>query len=96
MHAENTFSKKMEVGAKLGAIIQNETARAHLIEKPAEILKGAGIRTDVTIYADTADMVHLIVPAEVDAARVAAEDESYFEQLGKLALGSCVYKELPE
>ncbi|WP_428649159.1 hypothetical protein [Roseibium sp.] len=95
MHADKTFSKELELGVRLGAIIQDEVTRTRLIERPAETLRGAGVKPDVTIYADTADMVHLIVPAEVDAERVAAEDESYFEELGKLALGSCVYKELP-
>lgn len=95
MHAHKTLNKDLEIGAKLGAMIQDTAARTQLIENPAETLDAIGVRSDMTIYADTADLVHLIIPAEVDAARVAAGDEAYFEELGKLALGSCIYKELP-
>jgi hypothetical protein len=96
MHVDKTFTKEMEIGAKLGAIIQNKDSRAQLVESPSQVLADVGVKAEVSLYADTADTVHLIIPAEVDSARVAANDETYFEELGKLALGSCVYKELPE
>ncbi|WP_434052046.1 MAG: hypothetical protein RDA78_22700 [Roseibium sp.] len=53
-------------------------------------------KSDVKIYADTADMVHLVIPADIDQAKVAAGDEAYFEELGRAALGSCYYEDLPE
>jgi hypothetical protein len=96
MLVEKTFTKEMEIGAKLGAIIQDKHTRAQFVESPSEVLADVGVKADVSLYADTADTVHLIIPAEVDETRVAANDETYFEELGKLALGSCVYKELPE
>lgn len=96
MHATKTSTKELEIGAKLGAIIQDTAAREQLIENPTEVLGGVGVKSDVTIYADSADQVHLIVPADVDLARVAAEDEAYFEELGRAALGTCVYHDLPE
>ncbi|WP_421982883.1 hypothetical protein [Roseibium sp.] len=96
MHATLTSRKEMEVGAKLGAIIQDATAREQLIESPEAVLSEIGAKSDVTIYADTADLVHLIIPAEVDQTRVAADDEAYFEELGLAALGSCYYEDLPE
>jgi len=96
MHVKTSSTKDMELGAKLGSIIQDATARENLVNNSAEVLAEVGARSDLTILADTADLVHLIVPAEVDAARVAANDESYFEELGKLALGSCYYEDLPE
>jgi hypothetical protein len=96
MHAKTTSTKEMELGAKLGSIIQDTTARENLVNNSAAVLAEVGVQSDLTIYADTADMVHLIIPATVDAARVAANDESYFEELGKLALGSCFYEDLPE
>lgn len=96
MHANTTSEKEMELGAKLGAIIQNTEARSRLIENPKDVLTGAGLKSEVTIFADTADLVHLIVPAEIDPDRVAANDEAYFEELGRAALGNCVYHDLPE
>lgn len=96
MHAKYSSASNIELGAKLGAIIQDSAARAHLVENPTEVLSEVGARSDVTILADTADQVHLIIPAEIDAARVAANDESYFEELGKLALANCYYEDVPE
>lgn len=95
MHTNNSSKSELELGAKLGAVIQDATAREQLVENPAEVLAELGVQDNLTIFADTADMVHLVIPAEVDAARVAANDESYFEELGKLALGNCFYEDLP-
>lgn len=96
MHAKTTSTTDLELGAKLGAIIQDGAAREQLIQNSAEVLADVGARTDVTLFADTADLVHLIIPAEVDAERVAAGDESYFEELGRLALANCFYEDVPE
>ncbi len=96
MHATVTSRKEMEVGAKLGAIIQDASAREQLIESPETVLNEIGAKSDVKIYADTADTVHLVIPANVDTTRLAADDEAYFEELGLAALGSCYYEDLPE
>jgi len=96
MHAKTTSTTDLELGAKLGAIIQDTTARDNLVKNSAEVLAEIGAQSDLTVFADTADLVHLIIPADVDAARVASGDESYFEELGKLALGSCMYEEMPD
>jgi len=96
MHAKSTSRNELETGAKLGAIIQNAAARNRLVESPAEVLAEIGIKTDATLFADTADLVHLVIPADIDTARVAANDESYFEELGRAALGTCFYDDLPE
>ncbi|GAB4576824.1 MAG: hypothetical protein Tsb0019_02380 [Roseibium sp.] len=96
MHAKSTSTREMEIGAKLGSIIQDAAARENLVSNSAEVLAEVGVQSDLTVYADTADQVHLIIPAHVDAARVAANDETYFEELGKLALGSCMYEEMPD
>ena len=96
MHADTTSRTELEIGAKLGAIIQNATACERLVANPAEVLAEVGIDSDAAIFADTADLVHLIIPAEIDAARVAAGDEKYFEELGKAALGNCFYEDVPE
>lgn len=96
MHVKSTTNSELKLGAKLGAMIQDSAARARLVENPVEVLAEVGARNDLTILADTADTVHLIIPADIDAARVAANDESYFEELGKAALGNCYYEDLPE
>jgi len=96
MHAKTTSASSLELGAKLGAMIQDSAARDRLIENSAEVLAEVGAKSDLTLLADTADTVHLVIPAEIDAARVAANDESYFEELGKAALGNCYYEDLPE
>ncbi|POF29286.1 hypothetical protein [Roseibium marinum] len=96
MHVQKTFDRDLEIGAKLGAIIQDSGSRTQLIENPTEVLADVGVSADIAIFADTADMVHLVVPAKVDADRIAAGDEAYFEELGKAALGNCYYEDVPE
>ena len=96
MHAKATSQNELETGAKLGAIIQNAVTRDRLVESPAEVLAEIGIKTDATFFADTADLVHLVIPADIDTARVAANDESYFEELGRAALANCYYEVVPE
>lgn len=64
MHADTTSRTELEIGAKLGAIIQNATARERLVANPAEVLAEVGINSDAAIFADTADLVHLIIPAK--------------------------------
>ncbi|WP_299470719.1 hypothetical protein [uncultured Roseibium sp.] len=96
MHAVTTSKTELELGAKLGAIIQDSDAREKLIENPADVLGGLGANSEVVIHADTADKVHLVVPAEVDLSKVQSEDDAYFEELGLAALGSCFYEDLPE
>lgn len=86
----------LELGAKLGEIIQDPAEREKFAENPEETLSTLGLATDVTVYADTADTVHLIIPSQIDEARVAAGDETYFEELGRLALASCHYEEMPD
>ncbi|MEP3047389.1 MAG: hypothetical protein ABJL55_10625 [Roseibium sp.] len=87
---------ELNLGTKIGAIIQNSESRAKFADSPKETLTSLGVEADVTIYADTADTVHLVIPASVDEKRVAAADDSYFEELGRLALGSCMYEEMPD
>ena len=96
MNIKSTLNSEHEIGVQLGAIIQDERSRAKLIENPAEVLSEIGLSADVTLLADKADLVHLLIPADIDAARVAADDEAYFEDLGKAALGTCYYDDLPE
>lgn len=83
----STHEETLAFGAKVGAMIQDSTQRAAL----AETLAAKG---DVAVYADTADTVHLVVPSSVDASKI--EDEAYLEELGRRALGSCLYDILPE
>lgn len=86
-----TTQKDLEIGVKLGHILQDDTERKAFVDNPSAALPEAGIKADLDIYADTADTVHLVVPASIDADKVAAEDEAYFEELGRQALGACVY-----
>ncbi|TYC65899.1 hypothetical protein FMN63_26460 [Stappia sp. BW2] len=96
MHADTTSRNELEIGAKLGAIIQNATARERLVANPTEVLAEVGIESDAEIFADTADLVHLVIPAQIDAVRLSDGDESYYEELGKAALGNCFYEDMPE
>ncbi|MFN3130760.1 MAG: hypothetical protein ROO70_01135 [Labrenzia sp.] len=96
MHTLSTTNRELAIGSKLGEIIQNSTERAKFAEHPEAALSELGLATDVKIYADTADKVHLVIPAKIDEARVAAGDETYFEELGRLALASCHYEEMPD
>ncbi len=51
MHADTTSRTELEIGAKLGAIIQNATARERLVANPAEVLAEVGINSDAAIFA---------------------------------------------
>ncbi len=88
--------RDLELGAKLGEIIQDTTERTKFAEDPAKTLSPFGLASDVTVYADTADTVHLVIPAKIDEVRVATGDETYFEELGRLALANCYYEEMPD
>ncbi|GGB44467.1 hypothetical protein GCM10011316_15610 [Roseibium aquae] len=84
-----------QVAEKFASIVENDQMRAQFVGNPAGTLPEADLPKDLTVYADTADMVHLVVPAAVDMDRIAARDESYFEELGRAALGFCAYRDLP-
>lgn len=86
-----TPQKDIEIGAKLGQILQDDASRKAFVDNPSAALPEAGLKADLEVFADTADTVHLIVPASIDADKVAAGDEAYFEELGRQALGACVY-----
>jgi len=90
--SENTKA----IAEKFAAIVENEALRTRFVEDAASTLPEAGLPKDLTVYADTADTVHLVIPASVDADRIAAGDETYFEELGRAALGICGYRDLPE
>lgn len=93
----NTNSVEIaKFGQELASIISDEQRREEFASAPTTALPHAGLPEDVAILADTADMVHLVIPAKVDEDRVAICDEAYFEELGRLALGACVYHDLPE
>jgi len=85
----------LETGLKLGKIISDSTAREAFVADPAASLPDAGLSSDMTVYADTADTVHLVVPSGIDASRVAQGDDAYLEELGRQALGACLYDDLP-
>ncbi len=77
----------LALGAKLGSMIQDTEKRDELVQNLAA--GGAA-----TVYADTADTVHLVVPSSIDAERM--NDDAYLEELGRRALGACFYEILPE
>ncbi|WP_417689676.1 hypothetical protein [Roseibium sp.] len=82
-----TREDTLALGAKLGAKLQDKDERAKL----ADSLAATG---ELTVLADTPDTVHLVIPSSVDASKV--DDEAYLEELGKRALGSCVYHIQPD
>ncbi|GAA0783927.1 hypothetical protein E1180_09585 [Roseibium denhamense] len=96
MSVQNSSAAKRTTGKQIGAMIQNEASRTELAANPQSVLADMGIHTNATVYADTADMVHLVIPAHIDQSRVAADDAAYFEELGLLALGLCMYSEQPD
>ncbi|MEP2706512.1 MAG: hypothetical protein ABJQ71_05920 [Roseibium sp.] len=96
MTIKTSTESNFELGAKLGAIIQDSESRSKFAQTPNETLHELGVKANVTVLADTADMVHLVIPASIDEKRAVAGDESYFEELGRLALGSCMYEDMPD
>ncbi|GAA0781569.1 hypothetical protein E1180_21100 [Roseibium denhamense] len=97
MRTDKYTQNTVELGRKLASIISDPAARDAFLADTETALQKNGGNSELTVYADTVDHVHLIIPAQVDATRVAADDAAYFEELGRLALGNCVYKEeLPE
>ena len=82
-------TEKLEFAATMGAKIQNAQERAALTDHLAS-------NGRVCVLADTADTVHLVVPADLDANRIAQGDETYLMEIGRRALGNCMYDILPE
>lgn len=79
--------EKLETGLALGTLISDQETRSALKDELA---------TSMTVYADTVDTVHLVIPAGIDQARLSKGDEAYFEELGRQALGACMYDDLPK
>lgn len=79
--------EKLEAGLALGKMISDQETRSVLKDD---------LGASMTVYADTADTVHLVIPAGIDKARLSKGDEAYFEELGRQALGACVYHDLPK
>jgi len=94
--ATNTSTNTQKIAEKFAAIVENDAMRARFVDDAANTLPEAGLPQDLKVYADTADLVHLVIPATVDADRIAADDEAYFEELGRAALGLCGYRDLPD
>lgn len=87
-----SIETRVELGAKLAEIVNDADSRAAFVSNPV----ASGVSADLTVHADSADTVHLVVPAQVDADKVAAADDAYLEELGRQALGLCMYDDLPE
>jgi hypothetical protein len=79
--------EKLDTGLALGKLISDQETRSALKDE---------LGTSMTVYADTADTVHLVIPAGIDQAKLAQGDEAYFEELGRQALGACMYDDLPK
>ncbi|MFN4127458.1 hypothetical protein [Pannonibacter indicus] len=90
MKQEAILDSKLSLGALIGRTVNDAATASEAAAAAAKHLSG------VIVHADSADTVHLVVPAAVDTARLAAADESYFEELGRKALGACFYDILPE
>ncbi|WP_346911925.1 hypothetical protein [uncultured Roseibium sp.] len=86
----------LETGRKLGQILSDSAAREAFVADPAASLPEAGLSSAMIVCADTADTVHLVVPAGIDQTRLANGDEAYLEELGRQALGACFYEDLPK
>lgn len=85
MRQETTRETLVNFGALIGQLVNEGQAQqaAALIEAEA---------SGTTVLVDGVDRVHLVVPADIDAARVAASDEAYFAEIGRKALGICYYE----
>lgn len=90
MKQEAIFDSKLSLGALIGKTVNEAATASEAAAAAARHLSG------VTVHADSADTVHLVIPSVIDTARLAAGDESYFEELGRKALGACYYDILPE
>lgn len=89
MRQEITRDSLVSFGARIGQLVNTGEA-----SEAAALVEAATSGT--TVLADGVDSVHLVVPADLDAARVAAGDAAYFAELGRKALGICFYEILPE
>ncbi|NBN62432.1 hypothetical protein GWI72_07390 [Microvirga tunisiensis] len=89
MRQDATREAQVSFGAVIGQLVNDGT------QHDAAALVAATV-SGTTVLADAVDMVHLVVPATVDATRVAAGDETYFEELGRKALGACLFDVTPE
>ncbi|ADZ70421.1 hypothetical protein [Polymorphum gilvum] len=100
MNQEITRDTMLALGATVARIVGKADTRAERLEDTRAALSDAGVSAEtlgrIEVCADAADLVHLVVPASVDTAKIAAGDEAYLEELGRKALGSCFYDVLPE
>mgnify|MGYP001249188132 CR=1 FL=1 len=93
----NIYSREiLETGLKLGQILSDRISREAFATDPAALLPEAGLSSDMIVCADTADTVHLVVPAVIDETRLTKGDDAYLEELGHQALGACFYEDLPK
>jgi len=91
-----TNHSTLVVGTELATIVASKEARDKFVQNPQQVLSNSKLPSNLAVLADTADTVHLVVPAQVDVDRIVANDEAYFEELGQLALSACMYEDIPE
>lgn len=91
-----TNHSALDAGKDLATIVTSNEARENFIQNPQKVLSNTELPSNLVVLADTADTVHLVVPAQVDVDRIASDDEAYFEELGQLALSACMYEDIPE
>jgi hypothetical protein len=91
-----TKEKGLETGQALGEILSNQALREAFAADPQSTLPSADLSSQLTVYADTADTIHLVVPSDIDEKSLAAADDAYLEELGRQALGACFYDDLPK
>lgn len=89
MRQETSRDTLVSFGALIGELVNGGEAR-----EAVALVEAATAGT--TVLADGIDSVHLVIPADVDAVRVAASDDEYFAELGRKALGICYYEISPE
>ncbi|EFO33873.1 hypothetical protein TRICHSKD4_0992 [Roseibium sp. TrichSKD4] len=91
-----TSNSSLVAGKELASIIGSDETRENFIQNPKQVLTNSELPNNLVVLADTADTIHLVVPAQVDVDRIVANDEAYFEELGQLALSACMYEDIPE
>ena len=88
-------TKIPDIGRALARAVSDPDAKAEMLSDPRAYLIAAGIDEnalkgyDLKVVEDTPSLLHFIIPAEIDQARVDAGDEAYLTELGEFIALAC-------
>ena len=84
-----------DIGRAFGEAANDSAKREAFRTDPAAYLRSCGVSEDslaglkIVLHEDDESTLHVVLPSQVDADRLAAQDEDYLKMLGTMALLGC-------